>query len=196
MTLRAVLSPLPSRTVTLLVDWSVLWHIRSLCVLIPGRTAVSGASVGGSALLCTIKWERAFLGMPLSDLNAPSTCFWGHIYLWITILCKYFACSKLHCPKPWLPLLLCHPRRQLPVFFSLLFSAPIFPLPLYLSRLQFNVSISLIPLFRLPVPLSLGMQSFFLSVFFLPLPLDALTGIWGVQFCAREPFPRLRYPRF
>lgn len=29
--------------------------------------------------------------------NDSSTCFWGHIYLWITSLCKYFTDFKVFC---------------------------------------------------------------------------------------------------
>lgn len=137
-----------------------------LGVLIPGRAAVNGASVGGLLLLCTLQWERAFLGMALSERNDSSTCFWGQIYLWITSLCKYFACSKLHPQTLDYHCCCVTLAASFLYFFSALLCSSFF-LPLYLSRHQFNVSISFIPLSlspRLPLPLSLATQSFFLSV--------------------------------
>lgn len=76
-----------------------------------------------------------------SEWNDSSTCFWRHIYLWITSLCKYFACSKLH---PQTLYYHCCCVTLAASFLCFLFCPSLlqfFPLPLYLSRLQFNVSI-------------------------------------------------------
>lgn len=79
--------PPPDRTVTSPVDRSVLWRTRSLRLLIAGRAAVNGASVGGLLLLCVLQQQSAFDSSP---------SFWGYFYLWITVLCLYFACGQLH----------------------------------------------------------------------------------------------------
>lgn len=99
--------------------------------------------------------------------------------------------------NPWLPLLLCHPRRQLLVFFFL--SCPpliqFFSPPFYLSRHQFNVSISFVP-----VSLSCSVSCYILSVCVSvsrPLP-PSWCSCWHLRrpVCARQPFLRLRYPGF
>lgn len=125
--------------------WLAGRHICSLRILIPGRKAVNGASVGGLVLLCTLHSECTFLGMTLCEWNGASTCFWSHINLWITSLCKYFACSKLH-PQTLDYHCCCVTLAASFLCFCLPFSAPVFSLLLHLSRLQFNVSISLISL--------------------------------------------------
>lgn len=102
--------------------------------------------------------------MALSEWSDSSTCFWRHIYLWITSLCKYFACSKLHpqtldyhcccvtLAASFLCFFFCPSLLQ---FFSSLF--------ICLASNLMSASL-LSPSPRLPLPLSLATQSFFLSV--------------------------------
>lgn len=72
-----------------------------------------------------------------------------------------------------------------------------FLLPRYLSRHQFNGGISRVP--PPPPPASSVLpHSRSLAVCPSPpfLPPDAVTGVCGRRFCAREPFLRLRHPGF
>ncbi len=102
--------------------------------------------------------------MALSEWNDSSRCFWRHIYLWITSLCKYFACSKLHpqtldyrcCCVTLAASFLC--------FFSALLCSNFFSF-LFICLASNLMSASLLsPSLRLLLSLSLATQSFFLSV--------------------------------
>lgn len=150
---------------TLLVGWTVLWRIGSLRVLIPGRTAVNGESVGGLVLLFTLNRKSTFLGMTLLEWSDSSACFWCHICVWITRFCKYFSCGKLraqtldyHC--------CCVTLAASSLCSFLAFSVP--------SLAYFLSFLSIVCLAWLFACLLLHNRSLFLCVcplrFFLPLP--------------------------
>lgn len=77
VTLPAVTSPPPNRTAT----WCVLWCLSSLRLLIPGGTAVNGASAGG-LVFAPYSRNVCFWAMARCEWNDLSTWFWRHIFIW------------------------------------------------------------------------------------------------------------------